>query len=573
MVTVQTQPAGEHCSLTSSTGTHRRRQRHERRGRLRGAVAFARRHDLGAALGRPRARQRQRHRQPGGGRPGLHLCHAGRRRRRLCGERADAADGCHLQRRLRQRHDGHERRRLGAGDLRRQCLPPGRHDRRPDAPAGSILANGTDTVSPAANATSFAFALPVAFGGSYSVTVQQQPAGLTCVGGRHVPGHDGRGRRHQRRGDLRPASGLTRRWPVTRSARHPASSPTAPALARASCRRNRMVVRCRGQRSTRRAASARSARSRRGAWRRRSPDRMRRATRPGRRHRRGCRASAPTRIALDGGQRREPLRRRPVHDPQDHPGRRRHDLRRASSRSRLRRRHRCRGRVRLQSAAVRARHARATSTSPTRQLRRSARSPRPASSRRWPAARRSGRLPGFVDGTGARRALRRPGRRRDRRRRQPLRRRHVQLRDPQDHAGGRGHARSPAAGRQRRASSTAPAARRDSVGPTAWRSAPAATSTSRHDANGSAMRKVTPARRRHARVATTRQLHRPITGRAGAEPCVAPSSLPPGAPAIGANAAGNPVLRRTAARSRRSAPESTRPGIEACMRRAGATRR
>jgi hypothetical protein len=45
---------------------------------------------------------------------------------------------------------------------------------------GLILANGTDTVSPAANATTFAFARTVAFGGGYSVTVQQQPTGLTC---------------------------------------------------------------------------------------------------------------------------------------------------------------------------------------------------------------------------------------------------------------------------------------------------------------------------------------------------------------------------------------------------------
>jgi hypothetical protein len=45
---------------------------------------------------------------------------------------------------------------------------------------GLVLANGTDTVSPAANATSFVFALPVSFGGSYSVAVMQQPTGLTC---------------------------------------------------------------------------------------------------------------------------------------------------------------------------------------------------------------------------------------------------------------------------------------------------------------------------------------------------------------------------------------------------------
>ncbi len=46
---------------------------------------------------------------------------------------------------------------------------------------GLILANGTDTVSPAANATTFAFAMPVSFGGSYNVTVTQQPTGLTCA--------------------------------------------------------------------------------------------------------------------------------------------------------------------------------------------------------------------------------------------------------------------------------------------------------------------------------------------------------------------------------------------------------
>ena len=45
---------------------------------------------------------------------------------------------------------------------------------------GLILANGTDTVSPPANAASFTFALPVSFGGSYSVSVAQQPTGLAC---------------------------------------------------------------------------------------------------------------------------------------------------------------------------------------------------------------------------------------------------------------------------------------------------------------------------------------------------------------------------------------------------------
>ena len=47
--------------------------------------------------------------------------------------------------------------------------------------AGLVLANGTDTVSPSPNATTYVLPHAVAFGGSYSVTVQQQPAGLTCT--------------------------------------------------------------------------------------------------------------------------------------------------------------------------------------------------------------------------------------------------------------------------------------------------------------------------------------------------------------------------------------------------------
>ena len=50
--------------------------------------------------------------------------------------------------------------------------------------SGLVLANGADTVSPAANAVSFTFTQTVATGASYSVSVQQQPSGLTCsVGG------------------------------------------------------------------------------------------------------------------------------------------------------------------------------------------------------------------------------------------------------------------------------------------------------------------------------------------------------------------------------------------------------
>jgi hypothetical protein len=47
--------------------------------------------------------------------------------------------------------------------------------------AGLVLANGSDTVSPAVNASSFVFAVAVANGGSYSVSVQTQPANATCT--------------------------------------------------------------------------------------------------------------------------------------------------------------------------------------------------------------------------------------------------------------------------------------------------------------------------------------------------------------------------------------------------------
>jgi hypothetical protein len=47
--------------------------------------------------------------------------------------------------------------------------------------AGLVLANGTDTVGPAAGATSFVFPTSVAMGGTYGVSVQAQPAGQTCT--------------------------------------------------------------------------------------------------------------------------------------------------------------------------------------------------------------------------------------------------------------------------------------------------------------------------------------------------------------------------------------------------------
>jgi NHL repeat len=45
---------------------------------------------------------------------------------------------------------------------------------------GLVLANGSDTLAVAANASTFALPASVAFGGGYAVTVQTQPSGLTC---------------------------------------------------------------------------------------------------------------------------------------------------------------------------------------------------------------------------------------------------------------------------------------------------------------------------------------------------------------------------------------------------------
>jgi hypothetical protein len=46
--------------------------------------------------------------------------------------------------------------------------------------SGLVLANGTDTVAPAVGATSFAFSQLIAYGATYSVTVQAQPASEMC---------------------------------------------------------------------------------------------------------------------------------------------------------------------------------------------------------------------------------------------------------------------------------------------------------------------------------------------------------------------------------------------------------
>ena len=47
--------------------------------------------------------------------------------------------------------------------------------------SGLVLANGGDTVSPAANATSFVFSTAITSGASYSVTVSTQPSGEKCT--------------------------------------------------------------------------------------------------------------------------------------------------------------------------------------------------------------------------------------------------------------------------------------------------------------------------------------------------------------------------------------------------------
>ena len=47
--------------------------------------------------------------------------------------------------------------------------------------AGLVLASGSDTVSPAASATSFTFSTAIANGGSYSVSVKTQPTNTTCT--------------------------------------------------------------------------------------------------------------------------------------------------------------------------------------------------------------------------------------------------------------------------------------------------------------------------------------------------------------------------------------------------------
>ena len=47
--------------------------------------------------------------------------------------------------------------------------------------SGLVLANGTDTTSPAPGATAFTFPTKMASAASFNVTVSTQPAGQTCT--------------------------------------------------------------------------------------------------------------------------------------------------------------------------------------------------------------------------------------------------------------------------------------------------------------------------------------------------------------------------------------------------------
>jgi len=57
--------------------------------------------------------------------------------------------------------------------------------------AGLVLANGGSTVSVGAGATSFAFPQQIDYGTSYNITIQTQPAHMTCIigGGSGSAGH------------------------------------------------------------------------------------------------------------------------------------------------------------------------------------------------------------------------------------------------------------------------------------------------------------------------------------------------------------------------------------------------
>jgi hypothetical protein len=178
-VTVQAQPAGEHCSLTNSTGT------------IGGAnvtnvavACAAASHSLGGTIsGLPSA--------------GLVLANGGDTVAPAAGDTTftfatPVAEGGGYAVSVRTQPTGATcsigsgTGTMGTSDLvsvQVTCAANAYHlggTITGLSAGGLILANGADTVSPAANATSYTFAQPVALGGAYSVTVAQQPTGLTC---------------------------------------------------------------------------------------------------------------------------------------------------------------------------------------------------------------------------------------------------------------------------------------------------------------------------------------------------------------------------------------------------------
>lgn len=208
MVTVQTQPAGEHCSLTSSTGT------------IAGAnvtnvavACAAVSHSLGGSIsGLPSA--------------GLVLANGSDRVSPAAGALSftfatPVAEGGAYAVSVQTQPTG-ATCSVGSGigtmgtsnvvSVQVTCAANAYHLSGTIAglsASGLILANGTDTVSPPSGATNFAFAQTVAFGGSYSLAIQQQPAGLSCSVAGTYPATMGVGDVTNLAVTCLPATGLT----------------------------------------------------------------------------------------------------------------------------------------------------------------------------------------------------------------------------------------------------------------------------------------------------------------------------------------------------------------------------
>ncbi len=111
----------------------------------------------------------------------LHDADAGGLRQCICGGRADAADGltCSVS-------SGTGTMSTAAVSVAVTCAANSYTVGGSISgltTTGLVLANGTDTVSVAANATTFTMPTGVAFGGAYTITVQMQPLGAFCTVG------------------------------------------------------------------------------------------------------------------------------------------------------------------------------------------------------------------------------------------------------------------------------------------------------------------------------------------------------------------------------------------------------